>query len=183
MTGNFEAKFREVRLLLFIAFPGSDKLLFGLPQPFACRIGFLQHASLGHFHTFVRLIALGLKGRIPGRDCGLELRSQPLLDVSRLLQLLRHVGTNRGHFALKGLGLTQCITLGLGFLGELQLRLGALLPEPLDLLLQLLDSGQRRISFDDDVVVCALQRRQIGFQRLPVLAEYLFTLLHRRYPR
>jgi len=156
MVRNFEAEFREVRLLLFIAFPGLGKLLFGLSQPFACRIGFLQHASLGHFHTFVRLISLGLKGRIPGRDCGLELRSQPLLNVSRLLQLLRHVGTNRGDFALQGLDLAQCITLGLGFLAELQLHLGVLLPEPLDLLLQLLDSGQRCISFDDDDIVCAL---------------------------
>ena len=182
MTGNFEAKFRKVRLLLFIAFPGFDKLLFGLSQPFACRIGFLQHASLGHFHTFVRLISLGLKGRIPGRDGGLKLRSQPLLGFSRLLQLLRHIGTNRGHFALQRLDLAHCITLGLGFLAELQLHLGALLPEPLDLLLQLLDSGQRRISFDDDVVMCALQRRQIGFQRLPMLTEDLFALFHRRYP-
>ena len=156
MTCNFETKFRDVRLLLFIAFPGSDKLLFGLPQPFACRIGFLQHASLGHFHTFVRLIPLGLKGHIPGRDRGLELRSQPLLNASRLLQLLRHVGTNRGHFALQGLDVAQCITLGLGFLAELQLQLGALLPEPLDLLLQLLDSGQSSFSFDDDIVVRVL---------------------------
>ncbi len=158
-------------------------MLLGLPQPFTRCIGFLQHAGLSGLDALVGFIPLRLKGGIAGRDGGLKFGSQSFLGVLRGLQLMSHVGADSGYFLLQGVDLTERIALAFGFTSKPLLQFGGLLAKMAYLVSELIGCSQRRISFNDDVIVRTLQRRQVGFQRVAVFAEDLLTLLHRRHPQ